>query len=157
VPPPTPSIGRKGRSIVRISSGQAARDAANRALGKAGEDFVVKLEQLRLDGRKDLAAKVRCDAEQLGDGLGYDIRSFADDGSQLFIEVKTTNGSINTPFYVTENERRVASIKGAMLCIYRLFFFGTDPKVYGPLEDSLTLEPVVYRARAKTRQVSKQL
>jgi hypothetical protein len=135
----------------------AARDAANRALGKAGEDYVLRLERSRLTevGRKDLAAKVAWVAEQVGDGLGYDIKSFDDGGGPFFIEVKTTRGPITTPFFVSENERRVAAEKGPAFRIYRLFGFGTDPKVYslsGPLEAALTLEPIEYRARVGARR-----
>jgi Domain of unknown function (DUF3883) len=153
VPPPRPSDGRKGRSIARVSGKHdpAVRDAANRALGRAGEDYVLRLERSRLEalGRKDFAAKVVWVADQIGDGLGYDIESFADDGSPIFIEVKATKGPITTPFFVTENERQVAANKGTAFRIYRLFGFGSDPKVYticGPLETSLTFEPIAYRA-----------
>ena len=91
-------------------------------------------------GRKDLAAKVEWVADRVGDGFGYDIVSFADDGTPVFIEVKTTKGPITTPFFVTENERRVAAEKRDTFRIYRLFGFGTDSKVYRisePLETSL--------------------
>jgi Protein NO VEIN, C-terminal len=110
----------------------AARDAANRTLGIAGEDYVVQLERSRLErlGRNDLAAQVRWVAQQLGDGLGYDIESFSDDGSPIYIEVKTMKGSISAPFYISENERRAAVEKGRAFHIYRLFEFGTATKVY---------------------------
>jgi hypothetical protein len=153
VPPPPPSSSQKNPPTTRVSKyDQAARDAANRSLGKAGEKYVVQLEQVRLKelGRKDLADKVAWVSDSLGDGLGYDIRSFAGDGSPIFIEVKTTRGPITTAFHVTENERRVATRIGATFRIYRLFGFGTSPKVYtlaGPLEDAVTLEPIAYRAR----------
>jgi hypothetical protein len=48
----------------------------------------------------------------------------------------------------------VAGVKGATYCIYRLFGFGADHeiyKVFGPLETFLALEPIVYRARVRTR------
>lgn len=91
-------------------------------------------------------------SEQIGDGLGYDIESFADDGSPLFIEVKTTRGPITTPFFVTENERRVAAEKGSAFLLYRLFEFGAEPRIYsipGPLEAVFELEPVAYRASVR--------
>ncbi len=78
------------------------RDHRNRSLGKAGEAFVLHLEQQRLEEseRSDLAGKVRWVAEQDGDGAGYDIFSFDPSGSELLIEVKTTNGAARTPFYL---------------------------------------------------------
>jgi hypothetical protein len=96
-----------------------------------------------------LAAKVTWVAERFGDGLGYDIESFSDKGHPVFIEVKTTKGPITTPFFISENERRVAAEKGVAFRIYRLFGFGSNPKVYtlsGPLETVLALEPIAYRA-----------
>jgi hypothetical protein len=100
VPPPQPFIGSPESSIGRFVGKYdlAARDAANRVLGRAGEEYVFHLEKQRLGeiGRGDLAVKIRWVSEQVGDGLGYDIVSFADDGSSLFIEVKTTRGPIST-------------------------------------------------------------
>lgn len=55
----------------------AARDARNRALGKRGEERVLRSEhaRLRAAGRDDLARKIRWVAEEDGDGAGYDILS----------------------------------------------------------------------------------
>jgi hypothetical protein len=53
------------------------------------------------------------------------------------LEVKTTRGGINTPFFVSENERRVAAEMGHEFRIYRVFAFENEPKIYqipGPLE-----------------------
>ena len=54
------------------------RDHRNRALGKAGEEFVVNLERRLLTGldRSDLALRVRWVAAEDGDGAGYDVLSF---------------------------------------------------------------------------------
>jgi hypothetical protein len=152
VPPPRPGARPKGRSMAGVSGkfDPAARDAANRVLGRAGEDYIVELERRRLTsiGRKDLAERVTWVADQIE--LGYDIQSFAGDGSPLFIEVKTTRGGINTPFFVSENERRVAAENGPAFQLYRLFGFGAESRVYcliGPLETALELEPIAYRAR----------
>lgn len=151
VPPPAASPAAIIRSVARFSGklDPAARDAANRALGRRGGGLHPQVRALA-PGYAELADKVAWVADQIGDGLGYDIASFGEDGDPIFIEVKTTKGSITTPFYITENERRVAAEKGHAFRIYRLFGFGTDPKVYslrGPLETTLTLEPIAYRAR----------
>src|SRR5258708_24820648 len=81
------------------------RDHRNRSLGKAGESFVVDLErhQLALADREDLARKVRWVAVEDGDGAGYDVLSFYPGGRERFIEVKTTNGSARTPFFLSRN------------------------------------------------------
>lgn len=72
----------------------AKRDERNRVLGRAGEQRVLAHERatLELAGRDDLAQNIRWVSEEDGDGAGYDIASFAPDGSSRLIEVKTTNG-----------------------------------------------------------------
>lgn len=129
----------------------AKRDARNRALGAEGENFVVSMELLRLaaGGRPDLHERVEMVSSTKGDGLGYDVISRELDDSPIYIEVKTTRGGIGTPFYVTENERRVAASLGDAYRLYRVFDFATDPKIFvinGPLEGALELRPTAYRA-----------
>jgi hypothetical protein len=84
----------------------AARDERNRALGKAGEERVLKHERdtLTAAGREDLAQQIRWVSEEDGDGAGYDIASFDADGRQRLIEVKTTNGWERTPFHISRND-----------------------------------------------------
>lgn len=130
----------------------AQRDAANRKLGAAGEEFVFEVERKRLTTAKraDLAQKVVWVSKDAGDGFGYDIVSYDDKGEEIFIEVKATNGPIDTAFFVTENERRVAAGKGASFRLYRVFDFSKSPRIYtlsGPLDGALMLEPTCYRAR----------
>lgn len=77
------------------------RDYRNRSLGSAGEEFVVLVEQQRLEaaGRPALARQVRWVARDDGEGAGFDIRSFDTDGRERLLEVKTTNGAARTPFF----------------------------------------------------------
>src|SRR6266404_40007 len=91
------------------------RDYRNRALGKAGEEFVVELERRKLAGadRSDLAKKVRWVAAEDGDGAGYDVLSFDLAGDERLLEVKTTNGPARTPFFLTRTEREVATERPA--------------------------------------------
>lgn len=133
----------------------AKRDARNKALGESGEEFVVSLEERRLKelGLTGKVGPVIWVAKKQGDGLGYDIRSFAEDGTEIFIEVKTTRGDINTPFFLTERERAVAARKGGQYWLYRVFAFGREPKVFvvrGPLEDCLELKPTAYRVTVRS-------
>jgi hypothetical protein len=143
-----------GDPLVRVIQkfDPARRDAANRRLGEDGERWVLKLERARLTaaGHAQLAKKVAWVSKDLGDGLGYDIESFDEAGQQIFIEVKTTKGLIDTPFYLSENERRVAARKARAYRLYRLFNFGVDPHIFpvsGPLDNRLSLAPISYRAR----------
>jgi hypothetical protein len=138
------------RTVVRRWDG-AARDAANRELGKKGEAFVFELEKNRLNaaGRPDLAAKVRWVSQEIGDGLGYDIESYNIDGSPLFIEVKTTKGSEISPFFLTGNELLVSGKLATHYRLYRVYNFPVAPRIFvlhPPLEASVRLRPVLYQA-----------
>jgi hypothetical protein len=154
VAPPAPKNQQAVKSpIARIvrKFDPAIRDQANRKLGTAGEEFVLKVERVRLAaaGQNDLAEKVAWVSRDVGDGLGYDIDSYEEEGSPIYIEVKTTKGAIETPFFVTENERQFAATKGTAFRLYRVFNYGREPKVcvlVGPLENSLKLQPTGYRA-----------
>ena len=129
----------------------AERDARNRFLGEKGEAFLFQIEQDRLsaDGRDDLAAQVRWVSKEDGDGAGYDIRSFSRHGAERWLEVKTTNGPSTTPFWISENERRVSEEHGDVFRLVRLFDFSRRPTAYRlkpPLADHVQLVPTQYRA-----------
>jgi hypothetical protein len=127
------------------------RDHRNRSLGKAGEAFVVDLEKYRLKqgNRLDLARKVRWTAVEDGDGAGYDVSSFNLEGRPRLIEVKTTNGSARTPFFITRNEFEVAKQIPTQWQIYRVHLFATRPRIFKiapPLENSVNLSTETWRA-----------
>tara|TARA_R110000772_G_scaffold187380_5_gene298529 strand:- start:17176 stop:18015 length:840 start_codon:yes stop_codon:yes gene_type:complete len=129
----------------------AARDARNRELGKLGEARVLASEQTRLtsDGRADLADKIRWVSELDGDGAGYDILSFEKDGSERYLEVKTTVGYRRTPFYLSRNEIRFSQERPDGFRLFRLYDFAKAPKAFviePPLEHRLVLEPTNYQA-----------
>lgn len=151
-PPPTVSLPADNGNGTRLAAkpDYVMRDARNRALGDAGETFAMEIEKRRLaeGGRPDLAAKVR-QVSLESDGHGYDICSFETDGTAIFIDVKTTRGPASAPFFVSEGERRVASIKGGAYRIFRVYNFGPEPLIYvlaGPLEERLWMIPVGYKA-----------
>ncbi len=129
----------------------AERDARARALGKAGEKFLFRSEQLHLSaiGRDDLSSRVRWVAEEDGDGAGYDILSFSRDGKERWLEVKTTNGPVTTPFWISENERRVAEDNPDVFRLARLFDFSRSPAAYRlkpPLSNHVKLVATEYKA-----------
>ncbi|MBX3491115.1 DUF3883 domain-containing protein [Parvibaculum sp.] len=129
----------------------AARDERNRALGRLGEERVLKSEQVRLrgEGRDDLARKVRWVAQEEGDGAGYDILSFTVRGEERFLEVKTTAGHMQTPFFISRNEKNFAEERPDGFRIFRLYDFAKEPKAFKiapPLESRLILDAANYRA-----------
>jgi hypothetical protein len=135
----------------------AKRDAANRRLGLAGEEFVERIERQRLIdlNHPKLAAKVDHVSKTKGDGLGYDIESFEADGTRIYIEVKTTCGPIDTAFFLSEGERRVSNTHQDAYRLYRVHHWATSPKIYilkGPLDLVLELEPTAYRARTRVAE-----
>lgn len=127
------------------------RDHINRTLGRAGEAFVVDLERhlLEIGNRFDLARKVRWTSVEDGDGAGYDISSFTVEGKPRLIEVKTTNGSARTPFFITRNEFAIAREAPALWRIYRVHLFASGPRIFTiapPLESNLRLSTETWRA-----------
>lgn len=131
---------------------RALKDARNRDLGRAGEQFVLEVEKRRLKahGRQDLADTVTWVSEDQGDGAGFDIASFDVEGTPRLIEVKTTNGAATASFMVTANEVEVSRANPGTYWLYRVYDFAKQPRIYcekGPLDDGWNLEPAVYRAK----------
>lgn len=129
----------------------AKRDERNRRLGTYGEEAVYKSERGRLaqTGRDDLARRVRWVSKEDGDGAGYDILSFDDQGRERFLEVKTTLGSRKTPFFITRNEKDFSDEAGDRFRIYRLHDAAKSPRAFllaPPLEETANLAPQVWRA-----------
>ena len=136
VPPPPPVPRPPLRTIlpprhaVRID--YAARDATNRRLGLAGEEFVLALERRRLEsaGRSDLAGRVAHASREEGDGLGYDIRSFNDVGDPSLVEVKTTRMGPHAPFFLSSAELDFARTCDEGYLLARVFQFGSVPRLF---------------------------
>jgi hypothetical protein len=132
---------------------QASKDAANRKLGRAGEEFVVGRERwyLRSRGRADLAEKVEWASDTRGDGLGYDILSFDPaTGAEIYIEVKTTNCGPDFPFYASQAEVDASIELGPRYRLYRVSNFSTAPQFYivaGDLNQGFTLRARAYEVR----------
>ena len=155
-PPPTLSNQPRPQELeqmLRIAAkfDVAGRDERNRGLGRAGEQRVLEHERTTLSGvgRDDLARKVRWVSQEDGDGAGYDIASFAPDGQERLIEVKTTNGWERTPFYLTRNELAVAEARRTEWCLFRLWNFLREPKAFElrpPLDAHVSLTATTFEA-----------
>lgn len=146
---PSASNSRVGRKVNFIE-----REQKNRALGTAGEKYILTLEKKRLtdSGRQDLADKIEWVANTQGDGLGFDILSYEHGGDERYIEVKTTTQGKSMPFYVSANEVDFSREVGECFFLYRLFNFskaGQGGSLFilrGPVSDHCNLSPQSYRA-----------
>ena len=152
-PPPTEPREQMPAALRRLIAkyDPMERDRRNRALGRAGEEFVLEVEHRRLagQGRLDLSRNVRWIADEEGDGAGYDILSFAPTGQERLLEVKTTNGSARTPFFLSRNELEVSKQRPEDWCLYRVHLFATSPRIFTvapPLDGVLQLRPETWRA-----------
>jgi hypothetical protein len=126
------------------------REQNNRQLGEEGERLVIEYEKWRLikEGNENLANKIEWVSKNLGDGAGYDILSKNANGTDRYIEVKTTKLSKETPIYLTRTELRFASLKGNEFYLYRVFNFNSKPQFFikqGRYEEFCNLQPVTFK------------
>ncbi|WP_428644187.1 DUF3883 domain-containing protein [Roseibium sp.] len=147
---PPPDETEKLRAVA-LRFDVAGRDERNRALGRAGEEFVFHRERglLRQQGRNDLARKVRWTSQEDGDGAGFDIASFTPEGRERLIEVKTTNGWERTPFHISRNELAVAEARREDWYLFRLYEFTRAPGAFElrpPLEAHVALTATSFQA-----------
>ena len=130
----------------------AKRDSNNRKLGLDGELLALEYEKHRLSnlGRDDLAKEIIHTSVVQGDGAGYDILSYNEDGSPRYIEVKTTRGSLNTDFYMSPNEINFSEKYSNNFFLYRIYDFGEKDSVkffilQGNVNNQLHRTPVNFR------------
>lgn len=140
------------RGTVRRGVDYAALEAANRSLGVAGEEFVVRYEVARLVAAREdrLASLVERVSATQGDGLGYDVLSYDETGRERLIEVKTTAYGPFTPFFVTLNELQVSRETADRFFVYRPFDFRRTPKMFvkhGAIDTGFGLAPSLFAAR----------
>lgn len=98
-------------------------------IGDIGEKYVFEREKTRL--LKENSKYVEClDSSPAKDHQnGYDILSYTRNGIPIYIEVKSTMGDCNTPFYITSNERETAKRireKGGIYQIHRVYNIGKN-------------------------------
>lgn len=150
-PPPQQGHGRVGGIAV---PGLLGGNDGGAALGLDGEKWVCDVERARLTqaGHSEFAARVTHVSQTQGDGLGYDVLSFNEDGSPRRIEVKTTTGGASKPFLVSPNEVRKSSELASEYYLYRVFDFARRPRVWvmpGDLSENFNLEASQYSATVR--------
>jgi hypothetical protein len=126
----------------------------------AGELLVLRHERrvLAEGGRPDLASKVRHVSLVEGDGAGYDVGSFTLEGEPKYIEVKTTRGPAEAPFFVTANEVGFSEAHPHQYHLYRVYDYdderdaGTYYAEAGSLGGKFALTPTQFRATPRANQ-----
>ena len=113
------SINRSNNSAIIKNFDFESNNEFLKLIGNLGEDLVVEYEK-NLCYNSDCKDKIINVAKDIGDGLGYDVLSFDEDGNEKYIEVKTTSSGLKTPFYITLNEKNFL-LNNENTFIYRLF------------------------------------
>jgi hypothetical protein len=88
------------------------------------------------------------DFKRVRDGTGFDILSKNLNGSDRFIEVKTTKLTKETPIFLTKNEVSFSNLKSEDFYLYRVFNFDTTPQFFmknGSYENICILKPETFK------------
>lgn len=148
------------RFVARKVDWEKARDR-NNEIGDQGEEFVLEYEIDRLTetlaiNRNKATQSVQHLSRLQGDGLGYDIASINDDGSPRYIEVKTTSGGFNQPFYMSKNERNFFEEYENSAFIYRVYNFNRETRrgevriiSHGELFADFTFDAITWQVTPK--------
>lgn len=126
------------------------KEQNNKVLGRSGEELVLSYERwslLRI-GKEKLANQIRWISVEEGDGTGFDILSKNTNGSDKYIEVKTTKLGKETPFYFSRNELLFSIDNANDYHLFRLFNFEEDTKMFtkkGGLNKICNSIPISYK------------
>lgn len=136
------------RSPVKVNF--LEKEQQNRRLGLLGEEFVFKYEKWNLLklGKHNLSENVEWIAKDQGDGAGFDILSKNLNGTDKYIEVKTTRLGKETPFYFSSNEFNFSIENSKNFHLYRLFNFEDKVGMFiknGSLNDICHNIPINYK------------
>ncbi len=102
------------------------------AIGRTGEEIVLEVERkyLLAINRKDLADKICHVSVEKGDGAGYDILSFFENGKEKYVEVKSTKYFYQPFFNISRNELNFLQDHGDNAFIYQVSEVESDePKL----------------------------
>ena len=133
-------------------------------LGLIGEFYVYQTEYKKLKKAEE-AGLIECVeavlswVSKLDDSAGYDIKSYDPaTGKVIYIEVKSTSSSANTPFFVSDNELEFSEEHSKDYKLYRLYNLSKDSlenieyfELDGNLKKhpSLVITPKTYEVRIK--------
>ena len=120
----------------------------NKTIGDLGEEFAIRFERWRLREQPDLKEKIR-HVSRKDDSAGYDILSFEDDGTPRFVEVKSTLGPLDSPFFISARELEMAEENKDKYVILRVFDVKVSPKcceIRFPFDEAIDLSPSTFIA-----------
>lgn len=126
------------------------REQRNRSLGNSGEELVIQYEKWRLnkEGKPSLADKIEWISKEKGDGAGFDILSRNSNGTDRYIEVKSTKLSKETPIFFSNTEFEFSKRHANAYWLYRVFNIQSKPKMFqanGSFDHFCNIEPVSYK------------
>jgi len=104
----------------------ASKQKRNKHWGDLGELWVLRYEKDHCSS--EFVNKISHASKSEGDGLGYDILSYDQNGHEKFIEVKTTTGNLNRPFFITGAEWQRSKKEPEKYFLYRLYNFNEKNK-----------------------------
>lgn len=140
---------KKGRHI-DFSAVQKARDK----VGALGEEIV--LNMLRDEAKKNNLKEPEHVSKTEGDGLGYDIRAWDEQGKELHIEVKATKTHFADGFIISRNELNASREQAGRYKVYRVFNLDVNTgkcslRIYdGPfMDEDYRFEPTAYTVYMK--------
>ena len=136
------------RSPVKVN--YIALEQANRVVGRTGESIALEYERWRLiqAGKESLVDKIEWVSETRGDGLGYDILSRNTNGTDRYIEVKSTKLTKQAPFYFSALEYDFSKRNRSNFYLYRVYNLKTDPKLFiagGAYDDYCNLRATQFK------------
>ncbi|GLI11135.1 hypothetical protein MARBORIA2_02250 [Methanobrevibacter arboriphilus] len=129
------------------------RDEKNREIGLDGEIAVFNHEKKQLQelGLLDLVENIKHVSKEEGDGAGYDILSYDEDGNKKYIEVKTTEQNLDNPFIITDRELEFSKRNSENYSLYRVYNFDKNAslrfeEIKGDLTKSFNFKPTIYKS-----------
>ncbi|WP_435260962.1 DUF3883 domain-containing protein [Tenacibaculum sp. nBUS_03] len=126
IPEKTKSYAKEKGSFKGKKIDWSKKQLTSSKLGLLGEELVIGTEKQKLKklGFYEEMEKV----EKKLDGEGYDILSFDKHKNELYIEVKTTKGGKDEPFYISANEKAFCEANKSNYRIYRLYNYNYHRK-----------------------------
>ena len=125
-------------------------EQANRVIGTTGESIALAYEKWRLilAGKENHADRIEWVSQTQGDGLGFDILSRNNNGTDRYIEVKSTKLTKEAPFYFSALEQDFSQRNRSNFFLYRVFNLKSDPKLFianGAYEDFCKASPTHFK------------